>query len=300
MISVGTPASITLGWMVPILGGLGAALLFTVSVLASARASRLIGASSTVAWAMAVGFIVTLPVAIVAPPAPDFGNGTLAWFIVSGVGNVAGLLLTYAAYRIGAVAVIVTIASTEGAIAAVLAVIAGEILVPGAAPILALIAIGVAITAAGATSGAEGVPISRERELRTVLLATGSAVCFGIGLYASGRLSSLLPIPWAILPPRAVGTLLVVLPLLFTRRLRLTRAAAPYVVAVGLAEVLGYISYVIGAQQAIAIAAVLATLFAPISAVAAYFLFRERLVTRQIVGIALVVVGVTILGALQH
>jgi drug/metabolite transporter (DMT)-like permease len=285
--------------MVPILGGLGAALLFTVSVLASARASRLIGASSTVAWAMAVGFIVTLPVAIVAPPAPDFGNGTLAWFIVSGVGNVAGLLLTYAAYRIGAVAVVVTIASTEGAIAAVLAVIAGEVLVPGAAPILALIAVGVAVTAAGATSGAEGVPISRERELRTVLLAIGSAACFGIGLYASGRLSSLLPIPWAILPPRAVGMLLVVLPLVLTRRLRLTRAAAPYVVAVGLAEVFGYISYVVGAQQAIAISAVLATLFAPISAVAAYFLFRERLVTRQVVGIALVVVGVTILGFVQ-
>jgi drug/metabolite transporter (DMT)-like permease len=286
--------------MVPILGGLGAALMFTVSVLASARASRLIGAPSTVAWAMAIGFIVTLPVAIVVPPAPDFGNGSLAWFILSGVGNVAGLLLTYAAYRIGAVAVVVTIASTEGAIAAVLAVIAGEVLVPGAAPVLALIAVGVAVTAAGATSGAEGVPISRERELRTVILAIGSAACFGIGLYASGRLSSLLPIPWAILPPRAVGTLLVVLPLVFMRRLRLTRAAAPYVVAVGLAEVFGYISFVVGAQQAIAISAVLATLFAPISAVAAYFLFRERLVTRQIAGIALVVIGVTILGVVQH
>jgi drug/metabolite transporter (DMT)-like permease len=286
--------------MVPILGGLGAALMFTVSVLASARASRLIGASSTVAWAMAVGFVVTMPVALVVPPAPDFGNGSLPWFIVSGVGNVAGLLLTYAAYRIGAVAVIVTIASTEGAIAAILAVIAGEVLVPGAAPMLALIAVGVAVTAAGATSGADGTPISRERELRAVLLAIGSAACFGIGLYASGRISSLLPIPWAILPPRAVGTLLVVLPLLVTRRLRLTRAAAPYVVAVGLAEVFGYISFVIGAQQAIAISAVLATLFAPLSAVAAYFLFRERLATRQIAGIVLVVIGVTILGAVQH
>ena len=127
-LSIGTLA--TLAGMVPILGGLGAALLFTVSVLASARASRLIGASSTVAWAMAVGFIVTLPVASSRPPAPDFGHGTLAWFIASGVGNVVGLLLTYAAYRIGAVAVIVTIASTEGAIAAVLAVIVGEVLVP--------------------------------------------------------------------------------------------------------------------------------------------------------------------------
>ena len=207
--------------------------------------------------------------------------------------------MTYAAYRIGAVAVIVTIASTEGAIAAVLAVIAGEILVPGAAPILAVIAVGVAVTAAGATSGAEGVPITRERELRAIVLAIGSALCFGIGLYASGRIASLLPIPWAIMPPRAVGTLIVVLPLLALRRLKLTREAAPYVVAVGLAEIFGYISFVIGAQQAIAISAVLATLFAPFSALAAYFLFHERLTVRQVAGIGLVVVGVAALGLVQ-
>jgi drug/metabolite transporter (DMT)-like permease len=286
--------------MTPILGGLGAALLFTVSVLASARASRLIGASSTVAWAMAVGFAVAVPVALVSKPAPDFGNGTLAWFLVAGTGNVVGLLLTYAAYRIGAVAVIVTIASTEGAIAAVLAVIAGETLAPGAGLVLALIAVGVALTAAGARSGAEGAPISREREARAVVLAIGSALAFGIGLYASGRISSLLPIPWAILPPRVVGTIIVVLPLALTRRLRLSRAAAPAVVAVGLAEVFGYISFVIGAREAIAVTAVLATLFAPLSAIAAYLLFRERLIGRQVLGIVLVLVGVIALGLVQH
>lgn len=285
--------------MTPILGGLGAALLFTVSVLASARASRMIGASSTVAWAMAVGFVVTIPVAVVASPAPDMGNGTLAWFVLAGVGNVTGLLLTYAAYRIGAVAVIVTIASTEGAIAAILAIVAGEILAPGAAPVLGFIAVGVALTAAGATSGAEGAPITRDRELRAVALAIASAVAFGIGLYASGRISSLLPIPWAILPPRAVGVVLVVLPLVALRRLQLTRAAAPFVVTVGLSEVFGYICFVVGAQQAIAITAVLATLFAPISAVAAFVLFRERLASRQVLGIGLVVVGVTLLGIVQ-
>ncbi|MGH2512013.1 MAG: EamA family transporter [Candidatus Limnocylindrales bacterium] len=285
--------------MIPVLGGIGAALMFSVSVLASARASRLIGPSSTVAWAMAVGLVVTVPVALLMTPQPDFGQGTLAWFVLAGIGNVAGLLLTYAAYRVGAVAVVVTIASTEGAIAAVLAVLAGETLAPGAAVILVLIAAGVAVTAAGTTSGAEGAPITPERELRAVVLAIGSAACFGIGLYASGRISSLLPIPWAILPPRAVGVALVVLPLIVLRRLRLTRAAAPFVVAVGFAEVLGYVCFVIGAAQAIAITAVLATLFAPLSAVAAYVLFRERLAIRQVAGIGLVVVGVVVLGFVQ-
>jgi drug/metabolite transporter (DMT)-like permease len=285
--------------MVPILGGLGAALLFTVSVLASARASRLIGSQSAVAWAMTVGLVVTLPVAVVAAPAPDFGRGAWAWFLGAGLGNVVGLLLTYAAYRIGAVAIIVTIASTEGAIAAVLAVLAGEALAPGTGLILAVIAVGVVVTASGAGAGAEGKPIAPEQALRAALLATASAASFGIGLYSSGRLSTLLPVPWAILAPRALGFLLVALPLVALRRLRISRAAAPFVVAVGFSEVIGYSFYTIGAREAIAITAVLATLFAPLSAVAAYVLFRERLATRQVVGIGLVVVGVTILGAIQ-
>ena len=291
--------SVTLGRMIPILGGLGAALLFTVSVLASARASRLIGAPSTVAWAMVVGLAVTLPVALIAAPAPDFGRGALTWFLLAGLGNVTGLLLTYAAYRIGAVAVIVTIASTEGAIAAILAVLAGERLAPGTGAILVVIALGVAITAAGTRAGAEGLPIAPERALRAVLLAVGSAASFGVGLYSSGRLSTLLPIPWAILPPRAIGFLLVALPLVALSRIRISWAAAPYVVAVGLAEVIGYVCYTIGAHDAIAITAVLTTLFAPLSAVAAYFLLRERLTTRQVAGIGLVVAGIAILGAFQ-
>jgi drug/metabolite transporter (DMT)-like permease len=99
--------------------------------------------------------------------------------------------------------------------------------------------------------------------------------------------------------PRLVGTLLVALPLVATRRLRISRAAAPYVIAIGFAEVIGYISYSLGAREGIAIAAVLSTLFAPLSAVAAYLLFRERLAARQIAGIALVVVGTAVLGAVQ-
>ena len=194
---------------------------------------------------------------------------------------------------------VVTIASTEGAIAAVLAVLAGELLAPGTGAILALIAVGVVITATGTSSGAEGITLAPGQALKAILLAVASAACFGIGLYSSGRLSTLLPIPWAILAPRLVGTLLVALPMAATRRLRISRAAAPYVIAIGLAEVIGYISYSLGAREGIAIAAVLSTLFAPLSAVAAYILFRERLAARQIAGIALVVVGTAVLGAVQ-
>ena len=56
--------------------------------------------------------------------------------------------------------------------------------------------------------------------------------------------------------------------------------------------------FTIGARDDIAITAVLASMFAPIAAVAAFVLFRERLAPRQVLGVVLVVVGIAILGVL--
>ncbi len=64
-------------------------------------------------------------------------------------------------------------------------------------------------------------------------LALGAASAFGASLYATGRASLDLPIAWAVLPPRLLGVAFVTLPLVVAGRLRLTRAAAPYVVGVG-------------------------------------------------------------------
>ena len=60
---------------------------------------------------------------------------------------------------------------------------------------------------------------------------------------------------------------------------------------------LGYRAYAIGAREDIALTAVLASMFAPIAAVAAFVLFRERLAPRQIAGIVLVVVGIAVLAS---
>ena len=54
-----------------------------------------------------------------------------------------------------------------------------------------------------------------------------------------------------------------------------------------------------GSRESIAIAAVMGSQFAAIAAVAAYFLFGERLARIQIVGVVLIVVGVTVLAAAQ-
>jgi drug/metabolite transporter (DMT)-like permease len=284
--------------VIAIVGGLATAMFWAVSVLVSARASRLIGASSTVAGAMAIGLAIGLPIALALAPRPDFGGDALLWMALSGFGNVLGLLLTYAAYRIGAVGIVSTIDSTEGAVAAVISVLAGEVLVPGSGGVLAVIAVGV-VLAASAGGSEEGVPISRDRATRAAALAVVSAVFFAIGLYGSARAAVVLPVAWAILPPRVVGVLFVAVPLVVLRRFRMSRAALPFVAATGVAEVIGYWCFAFAARESIALASVLSSMFAPIAAVAAYVVFRERLSRRQVIGIALVVCGVAALGLLQ-
>src|SRR4051794_22038611 len=134
--------------MLAIAGGLGAAILFAASTLCSSRSARMIGPASVLAWVMVVGLVAVTP-ALVATGPPDLDSESIALLALGGAGNVFGLLLTYAALRVGKVGIVASIVSTEGAIAAVLAVIAGEALSPGAGVTLALIAAGVALASRG-------------------------------------------------------------------------------------------------------------------------------------------------------
>jgi drug/metabolite transporter (DMT)-like permease len=278
--------------LIAILGGLGAALCFAASTLCSARSSRMIGSASVVAWVMVIGLVVTLPLVAVAAR-PDLSGKAPLWLVLSGLGNVCGLLVVYAAFRLERVGIVAPITSTEGAIAALIAGVAGEEI--GGATGVALAAVAVGVVLAGIVRGRGEEP----HDHRGALLALGSAGLFGVGLYATGRVGADLPIAWAVLPARLVGVLLVTLPLLVASRLRLTREAVPLVLCSGLAEVVGFASYAIGARHGIAISAVLASQFAAISAVAAYFLFGERLAPVQIAGVATIAVGVAALTALQ-
>jgi drug/metabolite transporter (DMT)-like permease len=277
-------------------------MAFATSVLASARASRIAGGPETVAGVMIVSALLVLPVALIATPLPASDPsvpGTVVLASLAGVANMIGLLLTYAAYRIGTVGIVATIGSTEGAMAAVISVLLGQTLAAGSGIALVIVAVGVALAAAsGGGEIEEGVTIDRQRSLRAAGLAVGAALLFGLSLFTTGYVSATLPAAWVILPGRAIGIAGIAVPLALSHRLRVPRTAVPFIVLTGLVEVVGFATFTVGAQQDIAITSVLASMFAPIAAVAAFVLFRERLAPRQIVGIVLVVTGIAILGAL--
>ena len=70
-------------------------------------------------------------------------------------------------------------------------------------------------------------------------------------------------------------------------------------VLVGLAEVAGTATYALGARDSTAIAAVIASQFAGIAAIAAFFLYGERLDRIQVAGVVTIAIGVALLAALQ-
>jgi uncharacterized membrane protein len=284
--------------LIAILGGLGAALAWAVAVLCSARASRLIGSTATLAWAMLIGLVAISPLLVTAGPV-SIGRAELIWMALSGLGNVVGLLAVYRAFQFGKVGIVAPIVSTEGAIAAVVSVAAGEPLSVAAGVVLGVIVAGVTVVAAaGSVDVVQDRSGIRHQPIATVYAIT-AALCFGLSLYATGQIGATLPAAWAVLPARLIGVLAVAVPLALLSRLRLPRAAAPLVLAVGLAEVTGFMSFAVGATAGIAISAVLASQFAAVAAVAAHFLFGERLSARQAAGAATIAVSVALLTALQ-
>lgn len=285
----------TLDDVIPILGGLGAAICWSVSILCSARSARLIGATSTLGWVMLVGGVVTVPAIAIAGPV-SLGSRELALLAVSGVSNVVGILFVLTALRSGKVSVVGPITSTEGALGAVIAVVAGEQLAPGAGLILGAIVVGVVLAAS--ERNPEAIEGARFGPIATALLALAAATCFGINLYVSGLIGQELPVAWSAVPARLTGILVIAIPLVLLRRLRITRAAAPLVVVTGVTEVLGIASFAFGAREGIAIASVISSQFAAIAAVAAVILLHERLSRVQVIGVATISIGVALLSYL--
>jgi drug/metabolite transporter (DMT)-like permease len=317
--------------MLAIVGGLGAALVFATVTLCNSRSSRMIGPSQLLAWVMLIGLAIVAPLVVLEGVPDDLDAESGAWLAVAGIGNVVGLLLAYTALRVGKVGIVAPVVATQGAVAAVIAVVAGEGIGAGAAVTLAVIAVGVVLAGLAGDGGGEAKGRAAERAVperaaterapaeravperaaaerpapralgpsHAMLYALGAAFAIGWSLYATARASIDLPVVWALLPSRVIGVAVVTIPLVLRSGLRMTREALPLVLVAGVCEVLGFALFALGARHGIAVSAVLASQFAAVAAVAAYFLFGERLARVQLAGVTLIVAGVGVLSALE-
>lgn len=319
--------------MIAIVGGLSAAVLWAAATLASSRSSRMIGSRVVLAWVMIVGTIVGLPLSLATGVPTDVPDGALPLLLLAGVCYSGGLFATYRALTIGKVSIIAPIVATEGAVGALIAVALGDTLALSAAVLLGVIAVGVVLAAmeparpdvpAGDIALAadaldephsEAQRTARDeararvdahraneadeaaRTRRAAALAIAAAVIFGVGLVAAGHAAQLVPPIWVSLSSRLIGLVVVALPLVLQRRLRVTRAALPLVVLSGIGELIGSTASAWGSTYSIPITAVLGSQFAAIAAVVAFVLFGERLSRSQVTGVVLIGAGVTLLAA---
>jgi drug/metabolite transporter (DMT)-like permease len=285
--------------MVAILGGLGAAMSWAIATLASSRSSRMIGPMSVLGWVMAVGLVAAIGPAMLATPVP-LDTSKVIELVALGLSHNIGLLLAYRALTIGQVSIVAPITATEGAAAALLSVILGEALGLETAVILAVIAVGVVLAAAERAADRPPSEVTGEQNRKAAFYALAAAFTFSIGLVLGGRLGAAgVPPSWVIVASRLVGVTVIVLPLVLTRRFRITRAALPLVVLSGVLEAFGGAVYVIAASNGVAVAAVLSSQFAAFAAVGAFLLFGERLQRLQLVGVVVIAIGITVLAAVQ-
>jgi drug/metabolite transporter (DMT)-like permease len=277
--------------MIAVIAGLVTALAWALATLAAARASRVIGPWSTTGWVVFIGLIVTLPLLALEPPTADIRSEDLMWLTVAGLGYAIGMVFNYTALSGGKVAVTAPIVSTEGSIAAALAVLSGEAASPLLGAMLVLIAAGVFVVSMQPGGGADTLAGGG---VRYVGFAVAAALIFGIGLYASGRASEGVPASLVVAAGRVAGVALITVPLALTRRLDFKRAVAPFLVFAGIAEVVGVYTFALGARESIAVTAVLSSQFAVIAALIAHSV-GERISQRQWLGVIVVTTGVVVI-----
>jgi drug/metabolite transporter (DMT)-like permease len=275
-----------------VLAGLGAALAWTCSTLFNAASSRRIGAASTLAWVMLFGFVVAVPLAAAAGAPDDLDGETIARLTVSGVGNVVGLALVYVGVRYGRVAVVTSLGSTQGAIAAMLAIAFGER--PSALTVAGFVAVGAGVLMVVLNSEEEDETAARPHGRRSIALGAAAGLVFGVSIYATGTASDAVPAAWIALPARIVGVSVLLVALMAGVRPLVRPAAARLAMAGGVFEVLGFVAYALGARESVSVTSVVASQFAALTVVGAWVVFRERLVTRQIAGVGVLAVGVAL------
>ena len=277
--------------MIPVLAGLTAAVMWGLSTVVASRSTKAIGSQGALAWVMVIGFGMTLALIPLAGVPHGVSGSAWAWAVTAGFGSAFGLSLMYRALRIGKVGVVAPIASTEGALAAVLSIALGERLTAGVAVCLAVIALGIfVVTLRGSAT---------DIHLRPSLYAMAAACSFGVGLVGSSKAGTELGALWTILVARVIGVSAVAAPLIVTRSLPRPGRVWWMVTFSAIAELVGFAAFIGGSQHGVAIPAVLASQFAAVAAATSYLVFGERLGLRQRAGAVVIFAGVAVLSLLR-
>ncbi|GIV00684.1 MAG: membrane protein [Actinomycetota bacterium] len=222
----------------------------------------------------------------------------LGWVVLNGLVGAAAYALHYRALQLGPVAVVSPIGAAYALVGLVLAVVLLGERPSGPAIAGAIVTVvGVMLASADLRRVLEG----RHERAPGLLFALASAFLFGVAGFILAWLSK--EVGWVVgLWSSRVGQVVALAAVGFA----LGRGSAPGPVratavagalAVGLADLLGVVTYAIGAERGFVSVVVVASCVFPLIAVAlSVLLLGERPVANQYVGVALVASGLVLLG----
>ncbi len=276
-------------------------LLWGVADFAGGTASRRRPALVVVAASQAVGLVAVAAVATVAGSWSEPLH-YLPWAIAAGLVGATGLLTFYQALASGTMGVVSPIA----ALSVVVPVLVG--LISGQWPPL-VVAVGFVLAIAGVVA-ASGPERSAGRSLRPVALALVAAVCFGVVLILIAQGAATSPLMTMVaMRVTSVGVLSGMLLALAVGRRRDairspadtartgTRRGGWTVVAIaGLFDVAANLAFAVASTfSALAIVAILGSLYPAVTVILARFVHGETMTRLQQAGIAVALVGVALI-----
>ena len=280
--------------MAAIIFGLVAALLWGVSAIVGTRLVRLVGAWGSVTMTMLTGLAFVLPAALAVDP-PHASLTSWGWAVATGFCYVAATACWLLAVRSGKVSVVVPIVSTDGAMAALIAVtVLGEEMPLEIAVTLAVIVAGIVVAGLRRDLGEEARFTGRE-----LVLALGAAGLFGLSFVGSAQAEEAVGVVWTLLASRIAAVAVLVPVVVAVGGFRLSRIGLPLAAAMAALDVGGYAAFLVGVSAGVAVTSVLASQYAIVAVVGGFLALGERLTRLQTVGVGLTLAGVAALAALR-
>ena len=276
--------------------GLLAALGWGSADFGATVAGRRIGSFATVIVSSTFSALAATLILLASGKNLD-GLAAIAWILViNGVATSSAYFMHYRALELGPMVVVSPIGASYAVVGVGLAVvILGER--PG---LLALI--GAIVTIAGVMLTSTDLPKLRagtHGRPPGLWWAIAAAICFGIAAFTLGRAAQLVGWQSGLWASR-VAQAICFAPLVLVRRRELAGLAVAgigFALLTGLADLLGVVTYSIGSERGYLSIVLAASAVFPMIAVAWSVAFLgERPVLNQYVGVAVVAVGLTILG----
>jgi len=270
------------------------ALLWGAADFGGGLLSRRFRAVAVVAWSQ-LGGLLALGVVAVVVGAVDDPTGWLPWAVAAGVAGALGLWSFYKALAIGTMGVVSPITALGSVVPVAVALLAGER--PSSIQMAGIV---LALGGAVAASGPElsGSALSGPAGRRSVLLAAGSGVLFGVVLVAihgGARYSPLM----TLVGMRAVSVAaFAAVGLVLRTAGGIPARSLPVVAAVGVADASANLTFGIASTLGmVSVVAVLAGLYPVATVLLALVVLGERLLPVQKVGVSTALVGVALLAA---